>query len=396
MNKNILVFNAGSSSLKFSLFKLDSSLELSLIFSGEFSKYSWGWKLKDSRAISTQEYKQNLSLENLVTLSFELLNNVIGTELNLIGIGHRIVHGGNNLHAPVILTTEIISELDNNIDLAPLHQPSIIEVIKASIQYMPTVRQIGCFDTGFHCSQNPLNRIVAIPKKYTDLGIQNYGFHGLSYEYIKSVLKTDNNFNSDSKIVVAHLGSGASLCALTNFSSIATTMGFSPLSGLLMGTRAGTLDPAVIIFLQDKLGLGAREVEHILYKESGLLAVSGGLSNMKELLESEDPKAKLAIDLFVHRAVREIGSLVAELGGLDALIFTGGIGENSAEIREKIADRFTWLGLKLSRQFNLSLDSTDKLSFISESDSKIKTIVIRTNENLIIAKAVMSLGKLKY
>jgi acetate kinase len=245
---------------------------------------------------------------------------------------------------------------------------------------MPSLPQVACFDTAFHRTQPEVAQCFAIPRRFADEGVRHYGFHGLSYEYIASILPTLEPALADARIIVAHLGSGASLCAIHNGRSIATTMGFSPLDGLVMGTRCGNIDPGVLLYLMDRHNMNARALEQLLYHQSGLLGVSGISNDMRTLLASADPHAQEAIELFVYRAGREIGSLAAALGGLDALVFTGGIGEHSAVIRAKICRQAAWLGLELDDSANET-----GVSRISSSSSKVSAWVVATDENLMIA-----------
>jgi len=270
--------------------------------------------------------------------------------------------------------------LENLISLAPLHQPHNLAAMRALLEIMPTLPQVACFDTAFHRTQSDVAQRYALPRRFTDAGVRRYGFHGLSYEYIVSVLPELDATLAKARIIVAHLGNGASLCAIQNGRSIATTMGFSPLDGLVMGTRCGSLDPGVLLYLMDHYNMNARAMEQLLYYQSGLLGVSGISSDMRTLLASDDPQAKEAIDLFVYRVGREIGSLAAALGGLDALIFTGGIGEHAAGIRAKICRQAEWLGLELDDAANDA-----GAMGISTAGSKLSAWVVNADENLMIA-----------
>jgi acetate kinase len=276
--------------------------------------------------------------------------------------------------------------LEALVPLAPLHQPHNLSAIRAFQEIMPTLPQVACFDTAFHRAQPEIARRFALPRHFFDEGVRRYGFHGLSYEYIVSVLPTLDPALQDARIIVAHLGNGASLCAIHNGRSMATTMGFSPLDGLVMGTRSGNIDPGVLIYLMDHHDMDAHALEQLLYHESGLLGVSGISSDMRTLLASDDPRAQEAIELFVYRVGLEIGSMAAALGGLDALVFTAGIGEHSAVIREKVCHQSTWLGLELDGSSNEAGTTS-----ISSSNSKISVWVVPTNENLVIAHHTMNL-----
>ncbi len=254
----------------------------------------------------------------------------------MLGVGHRVVHGGATFAGPTIVTKEVMDELQTLVPLAPLHQPHNLAAIEAVSERLPGVPQVACFDTSFHRGQPAVASVVPLPQDICRAGVQRYGFHGLSYEYIASMLPTVAPEIAGGRVIVAHLGSGASLCALKNGKSVDSSLGFTALDGLCMGTRPGAVDPGVILYLFQTLRLTAREVETILYKKSGLLGISGISNDMRDLVESPEPAAKLAVDYFVYRAAKEIGALAAVLGGIDGLVFTAGIGENSPEIRRRI------------------------------------------------------------
>ncbi len=308
----------------------------------------------------------------------------------ILGVGHRVVHGGNRFAGPTIVTREILEELRELIPLAPLHQPHNLAAIEAVFERLPDVPQIACFDTSFHRGHSAVADLVPLPKEIRKSGVQRYGFHGLSYEYIASVLPEVAPEIARGRVIVAHLGSGASLCALRDGKSVDTTLGFTALDGLCMGTRPGSLDPGVVLYLFQNLKLSAEEVETILYEKSGLLAVSGISNDMRDLLASKEPQAQLAVDYFVYRATKEIGALAAVLGGIDGLVFTAGIGENSVEIRRRICESAAWLGLILNKEANVRHGPR-----ISAPDSKISAWVIPTNEELMIARHTASLLGLK-
>jgi acetate kinase len=279
------------------------------------------------------------------------------------------------------VSQEIVAELRRLVPLAPLHQPYNVGAIEAVFESMPGVPQVACFDTSFHRGQSAVAELIPLPREIRSAGVQRYGFHGLSYEYIASVLPRLAPQIAKGRVVVAHLGNGASLCALKNGKSVDCTFGFTALDGLCMGTRPGSVDPGVILYLFQTLGLSAKEVETILYKKSGLLGISGTSSDTRELLQSTDPAARLALDYFVYRAAKEIGAMVAAMGGIDGLVFTAGIGENSAEIRQAICESSAWLGVELDRNAN-----GNKGPRISTPTSKVSTWVIPTNEELMIAQ----------
>jgi acetate kinase len=299
----------------------------------------------------------------------------------VLGVGHRVVHGGARFSGPTLVTPDVLAELRTLIPLAPLHQPYNLSAIETVAERMPDVPQVACFDTSFHRGQPPVAEVVALPRDVVQGGVQRYGFHGLSYEYIASMLPTVAPAVADGRVIVAHLGSGASLCAMRSRRSMDSTLGFTALDGLCMGTRPGALDPGVVLYLFQVLGLSAKEVETILYKKSGLLGISGISNDMRVLLASQDPGARLAVDYFVYRAAKEIGALTAALGGLDALVFTAGIGENSPEIRLRIAEASSWLGVELDEEANQAGKTR-----ISRASSRVPVYVIPTNEELIIAR----------
>jgi acetate kinase len=299
----------------------------------------------------------------------------------VLGVGHRVVHGGAKFTGPTIVTKEVMDELQTLVPLAPLHQPHNLAAIEAVSERLPDVPQVACFDTSFHRGQPAIASVIPLPRDICSSGVQRYGFHGLSYEYIASMLPTVAPEIAGGRVIVAHLGSGASLCALKNGKSVDNSLGFTALDGLCMGTRPGAVDPGVILYLFQTLRLTAREVETILYKKSGLLGISGISNDMRNLLESREPAARLAVDYFVYRAAKEIGALAAVLGGIDALVFTGGIGENSGEIRRRICAASAWLGIELDEEAN-----TRRTPRISKTGSRASAWVIPTNEELMIAR----------
>jgi acetate kinase len=312
-------------------------------------------------------------------LALWLRSNYGGSKV--VGVGHRVVHGGAKFTRPVVITKEVLAELHELVPLAPLHQPYNLAAIEAVFDRLPDVPQVACFDTSFHRSHSPVVDLVPLPRDLTNQGVKRYGFHGLSYEFIASVLQDVVPEIAKKKIIVAHLGSGASLCALNNGQSVDTTMGFTAVDGLCMGTRPGSLDAGIVLYLFQNRGLTPKEVETILYKKAGLIGISGISNDMRDLLGREEPEAKLAVDYFIYRAAKEIGALTAVLGGVDALVFTAGIGENSPEIRRRICAASAWLGIDLDEQKNAK-----KATRISTANSKVSVWVIPTNEELMIAR----------
>ncbi len=386
MNKYLLVINAGSSSIKFAIYQVAILSSLRVDATGQIDgigshsrfmvKNAQGGVLYDCQ-FSAEE--ANNHADAIIIIRSWLLEYIRGGIL--LAVGHRVVHGGQHYFTPILIDEEILIDLENLIPLAPLHQPHNLAAMRAMLEIMPTLPQVACFDTAFHRTQPNIAQLFALPRRITDAGVRRYGFHGLSYEYIVSILPDLDASLVKARIIVAHLGNGASLCAIQSGRSIATTMGFSPLDGLIMGTRCGSLDPGVLLYLMNHYNMDADALEHLLYYQSGLLGCSGVSSDMHTLLDSDDPQAKEAVDLFVYRVGREIGSLVAALGGLDALIFTGGIGENSAEIRAKICHWTEWLGLELDVSAN-----EVGTPCISIPSSKLTGWVVNTDENMMIAQ----------
>lgn len=308
------------------------------------------------------------------------------SNLNPVAAGHRVVHGGRRFDGPVLIDAEIRKELEDLVPLAPLHQPHNLAAVDAITEIAPGISQVACFDTSFHRSQPRLAQLYGLPRQLTDEGFIRYGFHGLSYEYIASRLPDTLGSRGDGRIVVAHLGNGASMCAMKAGKSVATTMGFTALEGLLMGRRCGSLDPGIVLDLIERQDMTPADVRRLLYRESGLLGVSGISNNMQQLEASDDAHAREAIELFCYRAAREIGSLAAALGGLDALVFTAGIGENSALVRRRICEHSDWLGVALSPSAN----ETNK-RWISSTASAVDVCIIPTNEEAVIANATLAL-----
>ena len=353
MSAAILVLNAGSSSLKFSLFLQDEkALEnnsLSLLFGGQleglYTAPHFKAKNANGTVLAEKHWEQGESLghDGAIMYLKEFLRENSGGH-TLLAVGHRVVHGGSRYTEPVKLTNAVADELEKLCPLAPLHQPHNLKLIRLLLESNPALLQVACFDTAFHHEQSDVARAFALPESITSKGVRRYGFHGLSYEYIASVLPEMAPDIAKKRVVVLHLGNGVSLCGIHNGKSVATTMGFSTLDGLVMGSRCGSLDPGVILYLMDELKMDARAIENLLYRQSGLLGVSEISSDMRELLESDDAKAKFAVELFIYRIVREVGSLAAAMGGVDALVFTAGIGENSPVIRERVCEALAWLG----------------------------------------------------
>jgi acetate kinase len=385
MGDAVAVLNAGSSSIKFSLFA-EGAESVAVVARGQaeglYTSPRFVAKDGAGKVLDEKSWGEGVvlghagALDHLVAFLRERLG-----EHRLAGVGHRVVHGGLEHTKPVRLDASIVAALEKYVPLAPLHQPHNLAPIKALLERLPTLPQVACFDTAFHRSQPPVAQAFALPKSITDRGVIRYGFHGLSYEYIASVLPQHDPRAAAGKTVVLHLGNGSSMCALAGGRSVASTMGFTAADGLPMGTRCGNLDPGVVLYLIDELGMDTRAVEKLIYQQSGLLGVSGISSDMRTLQESDAPGAKAAIDLFVYRIGRELGSLAAALQGLDAIVFTGGIGENSRSLRERVCRDASWLGVELDGAAN-----TSNAVRISTTASRVAALVIPTNEELMIAR----------
>jgi acetate kinase len=385
MDDYALVLNAGSSSLKFSVFRQPEGEQWRLESRGQIGGIGTAPRISVTDANGRILVEKNLGekvrngIDALDALAAWTRSQYGGARV--LGVGHRVVHGGLRFHGPTVVTPEVLAELHRLEPLAPLHQIYNLTAIEAVAKRLPGVPQVACFDTSFHRGQPAVAELIPLPREIRGKGVQRYGFHGLSYEYIASVLPKVAPEIADGRVIVAHLGSGASLCALRNGKSVDSSLGFTALDGLCMGTRPGTLDPGVVLYLFQTLGLSAKEVEAILYRQSGLLGISGISSDMRDLLQSNDDRARLAVDYFVYRAAREIGALAAVLGGIDGLVFTAGIGENSPEIRGRICAACAWLGVEADVEANLAGGPR-----ISAPTSRVPAWVIPTNEELIIAR----------
>ncbi len=379
----ILVLNAGSSSVKFSAFHAGDD---SLLARGQVEGITTAphFVLRDAlgQVVEEQTFPKDSGFDHEQAIGLVLdrcQSQLVGTRL--VAVGHRVVHGGVKFAAPVQIDDEILEELARLEPLAPLHQPHNLAAVEAVRRRAPHLRQVACFDTAFHRTQPEVAQRFGLPRRFTDEGVLRYGFHGLSYEYIASVLPGIDPRAAAGRTVVAHLGNGVSMCAMLGGRSVATTMSFTPVDGLIMGTRTGSLDPGVLLYLMRRHAMNADEIEHLIVHESGLLGVSGISSDMRELLASDDPRAAEALDLFVYRVGRELGSLAAALGGLDALVFTAGIGENSPAIRARVCRAAASLGVSLDEAAN----NTGRPR-ISCAESTAAVWVVPTNEELMIAQ----------
>lgn len=387
--EGLLILNAGSSSLKFALYPL---AEAAALIRGKIAGIGSTpqFRAEDAggRALDPGALAQIAPDAGLAALIKGLLDWIAAHHagITLRGIGHRVVHGGQTHTGPALVTPAVLADLTALVPLAPLHQPFSLACIRACTAWAADLPQVACFDTSFHRSQPRLHQIFALPRQLTEEGILRYGFHGLSYDYIAGELPAHLGARAEGRVVVAHLGNGASACALLGRRSQASSTGFTALDGLMMGERCGSIDPGVILHLIQQRGMTAGEVETLLYKHSGLRGVSGLSGDMRVLEESPEPAAQLAIDLFCHRAACEIAALLPAIGGLDALVFTAGIGENSARVRDGICTRLGWLGLALDPRRNAAGQGV-----ISRADSPVTALVLPTNEELPIARALRCL-----
>jgi acetate kinase len=381
----IAVLNAGSSSIKFSLFVAqDGDLDLVARGQAEGLFTSPRFVAKDSagKVLSEKAWGEGVQLGHAGALDHlvGMLRTGLGTN-RLVGVGHRVVHGGLEYAEPVRVDAAVLAALEKYVPLAPLHQPHNLAPIRMLLERAPELPQVACFDTAFHRAQPPVAQAFALPKAITDLGVRRYGFHGLSYEYIAGALPRHDAAAARGRVVVLHLGNGSSMCATVAGRSVASTMGFTAADGLPMGTRCGNLDPGVVLYLMDELRMDARAIEKLIYQQSGLLGVSGISSDMRTLEASTEPGARAAIDLYIYRIGRELGSLAAAAGGLDAIVFTGGIGENSRSLRERVCRDAAWLGVEVDPAANAANGPR-----ISAASSRVSAWAIPTNEELMIAR----------
>ena len=385
MDDYSVVLNAGSSSLKFCVYRKPDAEAWRLETRGQIEGIGTAprFTARDGTGAMATDERLDATVRDassaLDALAAWLRAHHGGA--HVLGVGHRVVHGGAKYSGPTIVTPDVMADLRALVPLAPLHQPYNLAAIDAVTERLPGVPQVACFDTSFHRGQPAVAEIVPLPRALCRDGVQRYGFHGLSYEYIASALPAAAPEIARGRVIVAHLGSGASLCAMRDGKSVDSTFGFTALDGLCMGTRPGALDPGVVLYLFQSLALSAMDVEHILYKRSGLLAISGISNDMRDLLASAEPGARLAVDYFVYRAAKEIGALAAVLGGIDGLVFTAGIGENSPEVRRRICEASAWLGLEVDGEANAGQGPR-----ISRPGSRVSAWVVPTNEELVIAR----------
>ncbi|TDR93490.1 acetate/propionate family kinase [Enterovirga rhinocerotis] len=381
-NAGFLALNAGSSSLKFALFPAEGDKAL---VTGQVDRIGSEGTLK----IKDAEGQPIPPAEGTLTSHETALATVIATikravpDLDLAAVGHRVVHGGIHYTAPVTVDDAVLEKLATLSSFAPLHQPHNIAGIRAAMEAFPGVPQVACFDTAFHRGQPFVNDTFALPHRYYETGVRRYGFHGLSYEYITGEMSRIAPHLMAGRVVVAHLGNGASMCAIYRGRSVASSMGFSALDGLPMGTRCGQLDPGVMLYMLDQEKLNTAQIRQILYNESGLLGLSGGLSNdMRALEEADNAESHRAIDYFVFRIQRELGAMAAVMGGIDALVFCGGIGENSRVVRRRICERLGWMGIEIDHGRN-----AEGATVISSEFARTTVMIVPTREDLVIARA---------
>ncbi|MEL6645720.1 MAG: acetate/propionate family kinase [Pseudomonadota bacterium] len=377
----ILTLNAGSSSLKFALYEAADDPEM--ILSGQVDGVGHAARLE----IKADGQKTTDAVA--AATPAEALDQVIAAlhgqvpDLTIAGVGHRIVHGGPDYAAPVVLSDTVLAELNGLSPLAPLHQPHNLAGVTAAQTAFPGAVQVGCFDTAFHRGHPWVNDTFALPRHFYDQGVRRYGFHGLSYDYVTGAVAAEYPDLRGKRMVVAHLGNGASMCAVQGGKSIASTMGFSALDGLPMGTRSGQIDPGVLLYLMDQRGMGANDLTALLYRESGLLGLSGLSSDMRTLLGSDAPEAAEAIQYYILSARRELGGLTAILGGIDALVFSGGVGENAAPVRAGIAEGMGYLGIRIDAGRN-------EANAGDIGTGEVRVLVVPTDEERVIARAVQA------
>lgn len=392
MTPLLLVINAGSSSLKFQVFEQDSPRTIAKLMGGQISGIGTGrpyFKVTDdqqihrvNRALGPTEAPDPQAAQQLL---FDWLDLYLPSRP--LAVGHRVVHGGPTYSSSVVLDESTIDQLESLVSLAPLHQPHNLSPVRGIAQRWPGVMQVACFDTAFHRNHAPVIDHFALPERFYQQGVRRYGFHGLSYHYITDALKRYYPDRANGRVVVAHLGSGASACAILNGQSIESTMGFTALDGLPMGTRPGRLDAGVVLWFLEQ-GMSHDEIQSLLYKESGLKGLSGISGDVRDLLQSDAPSARLALDYFAYRIAESIAGLCVALKGLDTLVFTAGVGENSPEIRSAVCEHLGWMGITLDPARN-----ERNVSVISADDCACKVLVLPTNEEWVIA--VETLRKLK-
>jgi acetate kinase len=386
----ILVVNAGSSSVKFQIFDLPNSGDPQRLIKGQVDGIGTRPRLRAEARDRSPLIDKTYTPQEVPDVATALA--AAGTwlretqKIRLVAVGHRVVHGGPDYDRPIVINKDVLARLERFSSLAPLHQPNNLAPIRRMLTAQPELLQVACFDTAFHRTHSAVADHYAIPARFYDEGVRRYGFHGLSYEYIAGRLPDFGPTMANGRVIVAHLGSGASMCALAAGRSVESTMGFTALDGLPMGTRPGQIDPGVLLYLIDQKGMSAKDVQDLLYRDSGLKGLSGISNDMRELDGSAAPSAKLAIEYFVYRIALNAGMLAAALNGLDGFVFTAGIGENSATIRARVVEKLAWLGVKFDGPANKSGGP-----LISDPQSKVAVYVIGTDEELMIARHTVSL-----
>ncbi|MBO9446815.1 acetate/propionate family kinase [Ruegeria sp. R14_0] len=387
--EHVLALNAGSSSLKFALYELLEDRRPSMRWRGQIERLgdaprllaqSAGGRSVDRQLSGTKTHDE--AINAFLELTREYLPDV-----QVRAVGHRVVHGGPVYSEPVVVDERVIDTLSGFIPFAPLHQPYSLAGIRAASAAFPGTTQVACFDTAFHRTHPWVNDTFALPQSFYDKGVRRYGFHGLSYDYVSQKLKEIAPGLYDGRVVIAHLGNGASMCAVSGGRAVASTMGSSALDGLPMGTRSGQLDPGVVLYMMQQEGMSADEIAETLYRKSGLLGLSGMSSDMRTLLAADTPEARRAIDYYVFRIRRELGALSAALEGIDALVFTGGIGENAARIRQMVCEGMRWIGIEMDPNRN-----ADNGTVLSTDFSRVRILAIPTNEEMVIARAAARLS----
>ncbi len=386
MSQALLSLNAGSSSIKFALYDVAAIGSGNRLSHGQIegigSAPHFVARGADGAVLTEYRWPSGATLahEDLLAPLLTWITSHLGAQ-SLAAVGHRIVHGGATHDRPVLLTDTVIADLDKLVPLAPLHQPHNLAAVRALRRLRPGLPQVACFDTAFHHGMAATVTRLALPRRYAAEGVRRYGFHGLSYEYIAGRLREQAPTLARGRVIVAHLGNGASLCGMSDGRSVDTTMGLTALDGLVMGTRCGSIDPGALLYLQKQHGMSASELEHLLYHDSGLLGVSGISNDMRTLLDSDDVHAREAVDLFVFRIAREAGALVSSLGGLDGLVFSAGIGEHAPAVRAAVCARLAWLGIRLDDAANAV-----GAALISAPESQVQVRVIATDEEAMIAR----------
>jgi acetate kinase len=389
MTRHVITLNAGSSSVKFSLYEADGQVRALSVGLVEMRGGKRHIVVHDGDGAVMHEVTWSAPPES--PFHTDALQRVLAwrratfPEANVVAAGHRVVHGGVKYDAPVLVTDQVLEDLRRLEPLAPLHQPNNIAGILAAREAWPHVQQVACFDTAFHRAHPFVDDVFALPRRYYEAGVRRYGFHGLSYEYIMRKLRADEPLYAQGRVVVAHLGNGASMCAVRDGQSVASTMGFTALDGLPMGTRCGQLDPGVVLYMMAQEGMDANTIQSVLYNESGLKGLSGVSHDMRELEASDKPEAAQAIEYFVFRIRRELGGMAAVLKGLDAMVFCGGIGEHAWRVRERVLEGMEWIGIELDRTANRA-----NAPIICSQRSRVRVFVIPTNEEEMIVRHTLA------